>query len=78
VKQKNQQQTKNPSRVANVTMPASSSNNNRIDWGAVAGRRVPYWFTLVMTGWVLMFLYVSVFEKGGAIYDRMATSVRRQ
>jgi hypothetical protein len=76
VKQKNQQQTKNPARVANVTMPASSSNN--IDWGAVAGRRIPYWFTLVMTGWVLMFLYVSVFEKGGAIYDRMATSVRRQ
>lgn len=47
-----------------------------IDWGVVVGRMVPYWFTVLMTGWVLLYSYVNVFEKGGALYDNMATAVR--
>jgi hypothetical protein len=47
-----------------------------VNWGAVVGRQVPYWFTLLMTAWTLLFIYVSNFDKGGALYDNLAASVR--
>jgi hypothetical protein len=47
-----------------------------VNWSIVVGRQIPYWFTLLMTAWTLLFMYVSIFDKGGVLYDNLAASVR--
>jgi hypothetical protein len=52
---------------------------NMENWKVVAGRLVPYWLTVLMSVWILAFLYIFIFEDSAAAYEQaIATQVSSQ